>query len=377
MNTVVSAPIHENIRDPFFFDPTGHYNQKDYFDQKKYVERIWLPVSTQTEISSNDKSIYDGMIVSEEDYWSKYYEMPDVSLEWNNGRLEEKPMPDRDSFEVYTWLWRLLTEYFDTFSEGMLMGLETGFKLTFDNHTSIRKPDLAFIHKDNPNQMAPFDKTYYGCFDICFEFLSDSDKAAVERDTIVKKHEYEKFGVKEYYILDRLGDETAFYALDSKGSYQPLKPDRRGVIHSTVLNNFQFIEEDLYNRPSMLSLTNNSVYSHYVMVEYQKEREARKKYQKKNELATKAAESAKLEAKNAKIEAKNAETKAKNAETKAKNAETKAKNAKIEAKNAKTEAKNAKRLLEIEKSRANEAESRYLSLEKEIANLKRHLNNEV
>jgi Uma2 family endonuclease len=326
MNTVLSMPKQEKQVAQCFFKPVIQSDRKKQFENLIYFDHKYTPVSDRIPISDDmDNSPYNGMIVSEKEYWAKYYEMSDVSLEWNNGRLEEKPMPDRESFELYSWLWRLLMEYFDTFEEGMLIGLETGFKLTFDDHTSIRKPDLAFIHRDNPIQMAPFDRTYYGCFDICFEFLSDSDKSAVERDTVVKKHEYEQFGVKEYYILDRLGDETTFYSLDSNGIYQTLKPDKDGVIHSTVLNKFQFREEDLYNRPHMMSLINDNVYRPYVRIEYQKKLEALEKE---------------------KLRANKAESRANKAESRANKAESQANK---------------------EKLRAEKAESRIKLLEKELA----------
>ena len=336
MNTAVSIPNYEKQMPQCFFEPVIQTERTKELKNLIFVDHhTWTPLSDKTVASDIEKSPYDGMVVSEEDYWSKYYEMSDVSLEWNNGRLEEKPMPDRESFEMYSWLWRLLMEYFDTFDEGMLIGLETGFKLTFDNHTSIRKPDLAFIHKDNPDQMAPFDRTYHGCFDICFEFLSDSDKAAVERDTVIKKHEYEKFGVKEYYILDRLGDETTFYYLDANGIYQTIKPDRDGIIHSTVLNMFKFREEDLYNRPHMMSLIHDRVYSSYVRVEYQKKLEDLKK---------------------AESRADKAESRADKAESRADEAESRADKAVLN--------------LDKEKLRAEKAESRLIALEKELALLR-------
>ncbi|RLC08431.1 MAG: hypothetical protein DRI57_24040, partial [Deltaproteobacteria bacterium] len=34
--------------------------------------------------------------VSEEEYWETYYEMPDITYEWNNGVLEERPMGDTE-----------------------------------------------------------------------------------------------------------------------------------------------------------------------------------------------------------------------------------------------------------------------------------------
>ncbi|MCP4109136.1 MAG: hypothetical protein GY749_27005, partial [Desulfobacteraceae bacterium] len=36
----------------------------------------------------------DGLAVSEDEYWEKYYEHPDFSYEWNNGYLEERPVSD-------------------------------------------------------------------------------------------------------------------------------------------------------------------------------------------------------------------------------------------------------------------------------------------
>ncbi|KPA10120.1 protein containing DUF820, partial [Candidatus Magnetomorum sp. HK-1] len=266
METLLYTPQEQHDNPFYLFDKTNSYNYSKKYDPT---------------FEENQK--YDGLRVSEEEYWQKYYELPDVALEWNNGILEEKPVADRESYELYSWFYRLIMYYFEAFKEGILIGLEIGFRLNFDNETKIRKPDLAFIHKNNPAQMGPFETSYKGCFDICFEFLSDSNQSAIERDTVVKKHEYEKFGVKEYYILDRLGDETAFYYLNSKGIYKKLKPNKDGVIKSRILKNFQFREEDLYDRPDFKSLTNNRIYRKYVMVDYQKERKKAETERKKAE----------------------------------------------------------------------------------------------
>jgi hypothetical protein len=40
-----------------------------------------------------------------------------------------------------------------------------------------------------------------------------------------------------------------------------IAPDAEGVIHSTVLEHFQFREEDLYNQPRLNTLTNDAVYA--------------------------------------------------------------------------------------------------------------------
>jgi len=50
----------------------------------------------------------DGRRVSEADYWAYYYEFADAHYEWNNGRLEEKPVSDNLTIWIYHWLSSLL-----------------------------------------------------------------------------------------------------------------------------------------------------------------------------------------------------------------------------------------------------------------------------
>ena len=274
MEAAIQTQHHQSYGHPYLFN-------NNYADDHS-KEIIPLPPN----------NIYDGLRVSEEEYWLKYYTEADVALEWNNGILEEKPVSDKEGFDLYTWFHRLISQYNETFKEGDMIGLEIGFRLRVGDKVTIRKPDLAFIHKDNPEQMPPLDRSYKGCFDICFEFLSDSTKNDIKRDTVVKKHEYETFGVREYYILDRLGDETAFYYLNSKGLYKPLKPNRYGIIKSRVLKHFQFRLEDLYNRPSDRQLVQDRVYQKFVQIDFQKEQKKAKAERKKAAAERKRAEDA-------------------------------------------------------------------------------------
>ena len=94
--------------------------------------------------------------VSEAEYWKTYYEYPDGSYEWNNGLLEEKPMPDFLSISLYQWFSRLLEEYLSVFPIGQMMALGMGFRLEWGkNKVSIRKPDLAVILHSNPVEAKP------------------------------------------------------------------------------------------------------------------------------------------------------------------------------------------------------------------------------
>ncbi|MDM8550693.1 Uma2 family endonuclease [Desulfobacterales bacterium HSG2] len=221
----------------------------------------------------------EGLRVSEAEYWETYYEMPDRVYEWNNGMLEERPVGDKETFRMHDWFYCLLREYFETCPIGEMMGMEVGFRLAIPRNASVRRPDLAVILNSNPVRMDPFDRSYGGIFDICFEFLSDSSPDMVTRDTVTKKTEYCRSGVREYFILDRKGRETAFYHL-SGGAYTPIMPNPDGVIRSRVLPGFQFREEDLYTRPSWDKMAEDPVYRSFVRKAYQRERRDREKAEK-------------------------------------------------------------------------------------------------
>ncbi len=210
--------------------------------------------------------------ISEEVYWKEFYEHPDCQYEWNNGYLEEKPMSDLLSIALYRWFLKLLEEYLEVFLVGQIMALEMGFRLDLGDKVSIRKPDLAVLLDTNPVKAQPGDRSFRGICDICIEFLSDSTPAEVKRDTVFKKEEYAKAGVPEYYILDRLGNHTAFYRLNEQGIYEPLDALEKGVIRSTILEQFGFRRQNLEAQTPFQTLVNDPLYKPFVLKSLQEER---------------------------------------------------------------------------------------------------------
>jgi hypothetical protein len=87
----------------------------------------------------------------------------------------------------------------------------------------------------------------------------------IERDTVSKKWEYAKGGVKEYYILDGYDRYLEFYRLNAKGVYMPIKPTKVGIIKSKVLPGFQFLREDLFTKPSPEEMIADKVYKRFVL----------------------------------------------------------------------------------------------------------------
>jgi len=215
----------------------------------------------------------DGVPVSEEEYWEKYYEHPDFNYEWNNGYLEEVPVSDREGFLQYKWFLTLTDNYLTVFPEGEMFGLEIGFRLHLPGKTTVRKPDLAVVLNTNPAVFRLRDRTYSGIADICIEVVSDSSVKEIQRDTVVKKLEYGVIGVGEYYILDPKGNETAFYRRGRSGRYVKIKPARGGIIKSGIMPGFQFRISDLYSRPSLESMSGDVVYTKFALPFYQAEKQ--------------------------------------------------------------------------------------------------------
>ena len=219
----------------------------------------------------------DGRYVTLEEYWARWYENPypdiDVSYEWNNGRLEAKPLPNEPQLDLYNWFLDLLHRFISTYPIAKLINLETGFVLTIEDpaepsgqREAVRKPDIGVILNSNPVPWGGVDRRHFdGVCDMVVEAVSDSTLAEVLRDTEEKRRDYALAGVKEYYILDPGGEHMRFYRLIGGGRYEEIQPDLEGVIDSDVLPGLQFRLEEMERQPRMEELALNDVYSGYVI----------------------------------------------------------------------------------------------------------------
>lgn len=85
--------------------------------------------------------------------------------------------------------------------------------------------------------------------------------------------------------MDARGFETAFYRRDSKGKYEKIRPQNKGIIRSGVLPGFQFRVSDLHRQPSLEELTQDDIYHKYVLPAYRDAQERAKKEKRRAEWA--------------------------------------------------------------------------------------------
>jgi len=114
-----------------------------------------------------------------------------------------------------------------------------------------REPDLLFVSKKNLDRLK---KNYLdGAADLVIEIISPESRG---RDRGDKFYEYEKEGVKEYWLIDYERKQAEFYNPDKKGIYQLSTPDENNIFHSRAVKNLNLNVEWLWQKklPTLLEV---------------------------------------------------------------------------------------------------------------------------
>lgn len=119
------------------------------------------------------------------------------------------------------YLFIVLRTYFEFRPLGKV--LLSPFIVRLPDKKRGREPDLLVILNDNPHTVT--DTMIDGPADICIEIISPE---SIDRDRGTKFTEYERGGVKEYWLLDHIREEALFYRLNENGKYiqQPIDAEK-------------------------------------------------------------------------------------------------------------------------------------------------------
>lgn len=105
----------------------------------------------------------------------------------------------------------------------------------------VVQPDLIFILNENITIIT--EKNIQGAPDLIIEILSP---ATAYNDLFEKKEIYQKYGVKEYWIVDPKGKWIEIFTL-SEGKYKSFaKAEKQGMISSKLLKEFSVDLEQVF-----------------------------------------------------------------------------------------------------------------------------------
>ncbi len=149
--------------------------------------------------------------------------------------------PDNlDGFRLSKWLMGLTDDYVNEKDLGEIFGIRIAFRLDFDQSP---EPDIGFVQK---SRLHLAKRGYFnGPPDAAFEIVSPE---SIERDYEKKRHQYEEYGVREYWIIDEMEQLVTLLRLNKRGKFQEVRA-KAGIFSSEVIDGFWLDPNWLWQTP--------------------------------------------------------------------------------------------------------------------------------
>ena len=120
--------------------------------------------------------------------------LPEGTLaELLNGVIYRSPSPVRNHQRIIGKLYSVINQFVEQNDLGELY--VAPFDVYLDEHMNAVQPDIVFVAKEN---LSIIQDHIHGVPDLIIEILSEGNK---NHDLKTKRDLYEKFGVKEYWII--------------------------------------------------------------------------------------------------------------------------------------------------------------------------------
>lgn len=163
-------------------------------------------------------------------------------LEWVNGKVVLLDTLTLEHECPRQFLRSLMDEYARLGDLGRVIGRPYNMKL--GNGLPGRSPDILFVANAN---LARMQNEYLdGPADLVVEVISAESR---RRDRVTKFGEYERAGVREYWMPDSTRQTAEFFLRDENGRFQPVIVGDDGIYRSSVLQGFWFKVEWLWQNP--------------------------------------------------------------------------------------------------------------------------------
>ena len=163
----------------------------------------------------------------------------DVRSEWVDGEIIIMAPANDEHDDLNTWLTTLLRMYVEEHDQGII---RANMNVCLSGQRRFRVPDLFFVARDRQHLMRP--AFFDGVPDAAVEFVSPDSQS---RDRREKYEEYEKAGVREYWIIDPLSKTVELYRLDRKRFGRVSEVN--DTLASSVIRGFHLRPSILWRRP--------------------------------------------------------------------------------------------------------------------------------
>lgn len=166
----------------------------------------------------------------------------DTHAEWVDGEVVfMSPISDEHT-DLAGWLLALLRPFVETHHLGVIR--HEPFQMKAAPDLPGRSPDLIFIASAHRPRLR---KTFLeGPADLAVEVVSPQSAA---RDRGAKFYEYEKGGVREYWLLDQIRQQAEFYGLGEDGIFRLIPIDDSGTFRSRVIDGLWLKVDWLWQDP--------------------------------------------------------------------------------------------------------------------------------
>jgi Uma2 family endonuclease len=169
--------------------------------------------------------------------YEEYLELASDSkiMEWVDGEVIIYMPPIERHQSLILFFSALLQSFIQFFDLGVL--IPAPFEVKLWPGGPSREPDIIFISHENRAKLS--DSRFEGGPDLVIEIISPS---SVTEDRVHKFTEYERAGVREYWIIDPRPRQqhVDIYVLGTDQVYRPAPIDDKGIFYSVVISNFWF-----------------------------------------------------------------------------------------------------------------------------------------
>src|SRR6516164_9519857 len=143
-----------------------------------------------------------------------------------------------DAANLFGWLYALIFDFVEYFDLGQVLGSRVACKLDEKNSP---EPDILVLLKKHLHRVKR--GHILGAADLAIEIVSPE---SAERDYVKKVRLYEKFGFREYWIIDEELEKVTLFRRGATGKFREMKI-RNGAFHSGVLPGFYLRPEWLWS----------------------------------------------------------------------------------------------------------------------------------